>query len=114
MIEEVFTPKEGDIVKIITPNKCYDRDYMLVIWPKESDITPHNLYVSCKVTFIVDLNGEYHDYYKTFGFNPDEDILTKPSMYDMIELSRMLRENGLRYNRKKKQIIKVEDYESNR
>jgi hypothetical protein len=115
MIKE-FIPKEGDIVKIVTPYSEFERNYMLVIWPNENKIIfGSEGYASVTgVDFLVDLNGEYHDYYKSFGFNTQEDTLMKPNMHDIFEVSRILLNNKLRYNRKKKQIIKVENYESNR
>ena len=115
MIKE-FIPKEGDIVKIVKPYGNYERNYMLAIWPNENNIilnSSGNATV-IGVDFLVDFNGEYHDYYSSFGFNMQEDTLMKPNMYDIFEFSRILLNHGLRYNRKKKQIIKVENYESNR
>ena len=117
MIENMrkeFIPKEGDIVKIHVAFARYERDYMLVIWPNEDDIIINSdgYAAVTRVNFLIDLNGEYHDYYKSFGFDTKVDALLKPNIKDIIEFSRMLRKNGLRYNRKKKQIIKVND-ESN-
>lgn len=118
MIEDMFKefiPKEGDIVKIVTPYCDYERNYMLVIWPNEHNIILNSSgYVAVTdVEFLVDLNGEYHDYYHSFGFDTNTDILMRPNINDILEFSGILLNHKLRYNRKKKQIIKVEDYESN-
>lgn len=109
-------PKEGDIVKIVTPYSNYERNYMLVIWPNENNIilSSSGYAAVTAVDFLVDFNGEYHDYYNAFGFNIQTDTLMRPNINDIFEFSRILLNHRLRYNRKKKQIIKIEDYENNR
>lgn len=109
-MNEKFIPKEGDIVKVQVTDSEFKRDYMLVIWPNQYLIsllnTSRGKHVSALSNFIINLNGEF-SHTSSFGFSVDNDSILKPNVNDMFEVSRVLRENGLRYNLKTKKLIKI-------
>jgi len=121
MLKE-FEPKEGDLVRVQLKGSIgYPRDYMLVIWPKK-ELIPERFkhwyvsnsnfvgYVYMPCTFVINLNGRYSD--NGFGLS-EGDKLVRPTVSDMIEISMVLREYNMRYNRKTKQLIRLNNNESN-
>jgi hypothetical protein len=117
MLKE-FVPQEGDLVRVqLAKPLGYPRDYMLVIWPNPSTIPPFgNIgygiigHVNVNCSFVINMIGKLHANC-CFGLN-SEDKLVRPTVSDMLYISRILYENKMRYNRKTKQLI--HNYESNR
>lgn len=113
---DVMQPKEGDIVRVNLHNEIlYDsisRRYVILIYPSADKI--HDKYSSmvfdCKrfVGYVGKVACGAITIHKD-----DKPVFVKPSIHDMFEFSQKLRENGVMYNRKKKEIIKIEKNESN-
>ena len=118
MLKE-FVPQEGDLVRVqLAVPLGYPRDYMLVMWPNPATIAPFNdlrygttgfVNVNCK--FVINMMGRLHPSC-SFGYNSN-DKLVRPTIGDMFDISRVLREHKMRYNRKTKQIIRLDNNESN-
>ena len=119
MLKE-FVPQEGDLVRIHVANSVsFPRNYMLVIWPKpnlipksftQGDDSEYISHVPCN--FIINMEGHFSPIH-SFGFKK-EDKFVRPTVNDIFEISRTLRENGMIYNRKTKQLISLNNNESNR
>lgn len=92
---------------------------MLVVWPNPVDIPEAKCRADggwhinfIKSPFIIDLFGSLSQI-GTFGLDSN-DKLVRPTVKDMFEILDFLTANGIIYNRKTKQLIRLNSNESNR
>ena len=113
---DVMQPKEGDVVRVNLHNEIlYDstsRRYVMLIYPSEDKIRDKHLSMEFDCKRFVGYVGKVACGTITI-YKEDNPVFVKPSIHDMFEFSQKLRENGVMYNRKKKEIIKIEKNESN-
>lgn len=109
--------KEGEIVKITHPGSYdYERNYMLVVWPEKlnyifSTKNEGGNTIKCYEAdsiFVINLEGKLF-VNGHFGYDTDC-IVEKISTKEYKEISDLLKENGIIYNKKLKKIIKHESY----
>ena len=113
---DVMQPKEGDIVRVNLHNvNLYgntSRMYVMFIYPSADKIQDKY----CSIVFDC---KRYVGYMGKIACGPitihknDNPVFVKPSIHDMFEFSQKLKEDGVIYNRKKKEIIKIKKNESN-
>ena len=98
--------KEGEFIKITFLDLYeYSRNYLLVVWPHRRDIRKQfcNDYHGTS-PLIINMEGELG--YEGFGFVDDSRCkFSKPNLRDMLEISQLLKSNGLVYNRKTRKVI---------
>ena len=107
---DIKSIKPGEIVKIIHPNVYrYSRDYTYVAWPNrircvetEKTCFGEVKYYESKTPFIVDLEGVLKEN-STFGCNT-RCTIEKVTYDEYVEISKLLRDSKIRYNRKLNKI----------
>jgi hypothetical protein len=117
---DVIEPKAGDIVRINMHKergvRSYgSRDYLIIIYPSKENI--HHLEngtISFDCIRYLGYIGWMSAGCISTSRNAKKIVYVKPSINDIREFSQKLLKRGERYNRKKKEIIKVNKNESNR
>jgi len=113
---DVMQPKEGDIVRVnLHKENLYgstSRRYVMFIYPSADKI--HDKYSSivfdCK-RFVGYMGKIAHGAITIHkGDNP---VFVKPSIHDMFEFSQKLKEDGVIYDKRRKNIIRIKKNESN-
>ncbi len=114
---DIIEPKEGDIVRINIHRESFDdsRNYILVIYPSEDNVRHiTNGRVSLDCLRFLGYVGYVSSGCITTSMYAKKVVYVKPTINDIREFSQKLLKRGERYNRKKKEIIKVNKNESNR